>query len=203
MAERSPRGRFGPTVAAGLAAAALTSVASAKPWFRLDLPARLAVGPESGRQGDMPLALALSLVVLAGWGALLVSRGRFRRVCASIALLAAIGVVICVAVAPTVIPDSLRTSAGAAASTGASPTGWYVTAAVSGVISLGVLLVAWRSAPHWPTMSSRYDAPTHATSAAAASEPTQLWKALDEGVDPTDPDVEPGDPHASGPTASP
>ena len=203
MAERSPRGRFGPTVAAGLAAAALTSVASAKPWFRLDLPTRLAIGPESGRQGDMPLALALSLVVLAGWGALLVSRGRLRRICASIALLAALGVVVCVAVAPTVIPDSLRTSAAVAGSADASPTGWYLTAAASGVLSLCALVVAWRSAPHWPTMSSRYDAPTPATSAATASEPTQLWKALDEGVDPTDSDIEPDDPSASGRTSSP
>jgi len=188
MAERSPRGRFGATVLAGLATAALTSVASAKPWFRLDLPARLAVGPESGRSGDMPLALALSLVVLAGWGAVLVSRGRVRRVCASLSLLASVGVLVCVVTAPTVVPDSLRSTAGVAATTGASATGWYVTAAVSGVLSLGVLVVAWRSAPQWPTMSSRYDAPTHATSAAAPSEPTQLWKALDQGVDPTDPD---------------
>jgi uncharacterized membrane protein (TIGR02234 family) len=93
-----------------------------------------------------------------------------------------------VAAAPTVIPDSLRDSAPGVGSADASPTGWYVIAAVSGVLSLGVLAVAWRRAPRWPTMSSRYDAPRHATAAAATSEPTQLWKALDEGVDPTDPD---------------
>jgi uncharacterized membrane protein (TIGR02234 family) len=190
MAEESRRrgARFAPVVLAGLATAALTSVASAKPWFRLDVPARLAVGPESGRSGDMPLALALSLVVLAGWGAVLVSRGRVRRVCASIALLASVGVLVCVATAPTVIPDSLRSNAGLSASTDASVTGWYLTAALSDVLALGVLVLAWLHAPRWPTMSSRYDAPTHATSGGRSSEPAQLWKALDEGVDPTDPD---------------
>jgi hypothetical protein len=45
-------------------------------------------------------------------------------------------------------------------------------------------VAAWRLAPRWPTMSSRYDAP-----ATRASEPdeTDLWKALDAGHDPTDP----------------
>jgi hypothetical protein len=86
------RGRFGAVVATGLATAGLTAVACGKPWFRAG-GASVRLLADSDRSADMPLALALSLVVLAGWGALLVTRGRVRRALAALALLAAIGAV--------------------------------------------------------------------------------------------------------------
>ena len=186
MAEARPRTGFAPTVAVGLATAALAAVASAKPWFGLasHRPALPGV-PPSERTIDMPLALALSLVVLAGWGAVLVSRGRLRRVLAAVSLLVALGLVASVATAPFVLPDDLRDALGpSAAGVGVRPTGWFVTAAVGSLLSLATLVGAWRLAPRWPTMSSRYDAP-----ATRATEPddTDLWKALDAGHDPTDP----------------
>jgi hypothetical protein len=92
------RTRFGSIVLAGLATAALTAVASGKAWFRASVDYKLAPGvPDPDKAADMPVALALSLVVLAGWGALLVSRGRVRRAVAGVALLAAAGVLVCVA----------------------------------------------------------------------------------------------------------
>jgi DNA-binding transcriptional LysR family regulator len=138
---------------------------------------------------DMPLALALSLVVLAGWGALLVSRGVLRRVAVALALAAALGVVASVARAPFVLPDDLRRNVGpVAAGVGTDPTGWYVTAGVAAMLSAVALGAAWWLVPRWPTMSSRYDAPATRATAADASTADQkdLWKALDEGHDPTD-----------------
>ena len=186
MADARTRTGFGPSVLAGLAAAILTAVASAKPWMSVDVPARLMPGiRDADRSADLPLALALSLVVLAGWGAILVARGRFRRVCAAIALAAALGVLGCAVAAPFMLPDDIRNGLDLAASTGpASVSGWYVTAVVADVVSVAILVVAWRRVPTWPTMSSRYDAP--ATRAAEPDE-TDLWKALDAGHDPTDP----------------
>jgi hypothetical protein len=185
MADAKARSGFAPVVVAGLAAAALTSVASSKPWVRLDVPARLMPGvPDSDRAADMPLALALSLVVLAGWGAVLVSRGAVRRVCASLALLAALGVLACAAAAPFVLPGDLRHGLGMTGDAGPTTvTAWFVTAAVAGLVSVASLAVASVRLPQWPTMSSRYDAPT-----ARPSGPheTDLWKALDEGRDPTE-----------------
>lgn len=180
------RAHFGATAALGVAAAALAAVAAAKPWFRLasDRPASLGL---SGSQTtiDMPLALALSLVVLAGWGAVLVLRGTVRRVAAAVALAAALGVLASVVRAPFVLPDELRDTLGpGAADVGTDPTGWYVATAVAAALCVLTLAEAWRRAPAWPTMSSRYDAPT--TRPAAADE-TDLWQALDEGRDPTDP----------------
>jgi hypothetical protein len=187
MAEQ--RSGFAPTVGLGLATAALTAVAAAKPWFRLasDSPAKIGI-PVQQSTIDMPLALALALVVLAGWGALLVARGALRRACALLALAAALGVVACVATAPFVLPDDLRAAIGPMATgAGVQPTGWLFTTGVASVPSALSLVVAWRRAPGWPTMSSRYDAP--AAAAAPAPEtaaPLDLWKALDEGHDPTD-----------------
>jgi uncharacterized membrane protein (TIGR02234 family) len=191
MAEPATRRTgFGATVGLGLVTAAITAVASAKPWFRLAPDKASTPGiPGSQTSIDMPLALALSLVVLAGWGALLVSRGLLRRVAAGIALAAALGVVVCVARAPFVLPDDLRDNVGPlGAGLDVQPTGWFVTAAVAAALSALVLLAAWRLVPRWPTMSSRYDAPASQPAAAepATADQKDLWKALDEGRDPTD-----------------
>jgi hypothetical protein len=189
MADARPGRGFAPTVALGLVTGALSAVASAKPWFRLasDSPVRIGIPPQQSAV-DMPLALALSLVVLAGWGALLVARGRLRRLFALLALAAALGVVACVASAPFLLPDDLRSTIGPTAEgAGVQPTGWLVTAAVVALPSALSLAVAWRRAPGWPTMSSRYDAPAGPSTAPSAPAPVDLWKALDQGHDPTDP----------------
>jgi hypothetical protein len=149
--------------------------------------------PDPDKAADMPLALALSLVVLAGWGALLVSRGRVRRAVAGVALLAAAGVLVCVAVATFSLPDQVRDRLpGDSAGVDVSPTGWFVLAGVAGVLSAGVLVLAWLRSPQWPTMSSRYDAP--GAEPAEIRSDTDLWKALDEGRDPTDPTAGPQPP---------
>jgi uncharacterized membrane protein (TIGR02234 family) len=186
MAE--PRsGGFGSVVVAGLATAALSSVASGKSWYTASVDYKLAPGvPDPDKAADMPLALALSLVVLAGWGALLVSRGRVRRLVAGVALVASVGVVGCVVAAPFTLPDQVRGRLPAGSGhVEVSPTAWFVVAAVAAVLCVAVLVVAFRRAPSWPTMSSRYDAP--GAGPATLRTDTDLWKALDEGRDPTDP----------------
>jgi len=193
MAERaSRRSWFGPVVLGGLATAALTSVCSGKAWFSAAIDYKLVAGaPEPETRADMPLALALSLVVLAGWGVLLVTRGVVRRVVATVAVLAALGVVACLVAAPFTLPDRIRDQLpGSDAGVSITPTGWYLTAAVAGVLSAGILVVAWALVPRWPSMSTRYDAPGSRSVGDAVPEDasdTELWKALDEGRDPTDP----------------
>ena len=180
------RGGFATVALAGLATAGLASVASGKPWFRAAVDYKLLPGvAEPDRAADMPLALALSLVMLAGWGVVLVTRGRVRRGVAGLALLAALGVVACAAVAPLTLPDQVREQLPeGSGDVSVSPTGWFVTAAVSAVLAVAVLVLAWLRSPSWPTMSSRYDAPA---GRPAEQSGTDLWKALDEGHDPTDP----------------
>jgi cytochrome bd-type quinol oxidase subunit 2 len=187
---KSARAGFARVVLAGLLTVALTAVASGRTWFRAAVDHKLMPGVrDPDTAADMPLALALSLVVLAAWGALLVTRGRVRRAVAALALVAALGVVACVVVAPFTLPDQVREQLpGASGDVAVSPTGWFVAAAIGAVLATVVLAVAWRQCPTWPTMSTRYDAPATRT----AADDTDLWKALDAGHDPTDPSDGPG-----------
>ena len=89
---------------------------------------------------ESPLAAALSLVVLACWGVLLVTRGRFRRAIAVLALVAALGLVAATVEAffnlPDALADSLLEVSGVdTAST--SLTAWYAVALVAALASVG------------------------------------------------------------------
>jgi uncharacterized membrane protein (TIGR02234 family) len=179
---------FGRTVLAGLAAGALTAVAAAQPWAEASGDnAGVAVTAVADGADVAPLALALALVALASWGVLLVLRGRVRRVVAVAGTLAAAGVVATVVTAFGAAQDDAVTAAQAAGATGdtftSSLTGWYWTSGAAAALSTAALAVAVARAPRWPAMGSRYDAPSVRETSPATSE--DLWKALDEGRDPT------------------
>jgi uncharacterized membrane protein (TIGR02234 family) len=106
----------------------------------------------------------------------------------------------------------LLSRGGAADRAVTSLTGWFFVCAVSAAVSLAALAVAVVVSPRWPAMGSRYDAPSarptrHAArdagpgpgastgpdagrpagSAAATVSATEqdMWRALDDGRDPT------------------
>lgn len=195
MADPGSRRRtFAPVALLGLASAALAAVASAKPW--------LGGGSTSGN-GDAgmaaldtgtryPLASAVSLVLLAAWGVLLVTRGRLRRVFAVLAAVAAVALLVAVVVGhatlPGAAPDSYDELMGRV-SRDEGFTGWFWTAAVSSVVALVPAALAVRVVGQWPEMGSRYDAPGAAETerdVGTADPGRDLWQALDEGRDPTD-----------------
>ncbi len=192
MAER-PRSRsFGPTVLVGLAGATLAAVAGARDWARasgraagVDVTAA-AKGSESA-----PLVVALGLVALAAWGVVLVVRARARRVVSVIGALAAAGAVAATAVSfGRAQDDAVRAvvakgAAGDAFTSGL--TGWYYAAAVGSVLTLMAFVVAVVAAPRWPAMGSKYDAPAARADAETAGPVTEqeMWRALDDGRDPT------------------
>jgi uncharacterized membrane protein (TIGR02234 family) len=197
MAERSRvRGSFGPVVLLGLGTAALAAVASAKPWIG---------GAKTGATGStdatmtaldagsrFPLASAISLVLLAAWGVLLVTRGRVRRAFALLTAIAALALVVSVVVAYVTLPDSARSSFDEAMGRGSPDTsfnGWFWTATVCAVVALVPAALAVRLVGRWPEMGSRYDAPgaPAAPDRETSTDPDRdLWHALDEGRDPTD-----------------
>ena len=209
--DRGGRARrtFGPVVLLGLAAAALASVAGSKPWVSgrsgafdtsaQDNQAMVSTLSVNGAS-ESPLAAALALVLLACWGVLLVTRGRFRRAVAVLGLVAALGLVVTTAEAFWSLPDKLadallEMSGTDTVTTGL--TGWYAAAVVAAVLSVAATLAAVRLVPGWPEMGSRYDAPSGASGrpggqaanavpdASAPAENIDIWKALDEGRDPT------------------
>lgn len=189
------RRTFVPVVGVGVVAGGLAAVAGARVWFR-------GVAPPTPRglqvfdldlDGEMPLAGAVSLVVLAGWGVLLVTRGVVRRTAAVVALLGAAVLVVSVVVGWLTLPDQVAAAAQLTSTRdtpGSVSTGWFWTTAGCSAILLvtTTLAVAW--CPAWPEMGSRYDAPGSAGAGADDVPPEDrsnldLWKQLDEGRDPT------------------
>ncbi|WP_051552225.1 Trp biosynthesis-associated membrane protein [Nocardioides sp. URHA0020] len=191
MAE-SRRRTFGPVVLLGLAAGTLTAVAGEKPAVTGSGAAARAVSSRLvSFDAHLPLVTALGLVVLACWGVVLVTRGRVRRAVAVLATIAALGALVAALAAYSQVPDQFRDELALVAVTDPdlSHTAWYWAAVVGAVLSTvaGALAVAW--VPDWPEMGSRYDAPGSAAPAPVAPPEEQssleLWKALDEGRDPT------------------
>ncbi|MCX6395391.1 MAG: Trp biosynthesis-associated membrane protein [Propionibacteriales bacterium] len=195
------RTSFGPVLLAGLATAALETVAASRTWLhaRVDGLGRTRSIDIAGSDGA-PLALALALVALAAWGVILVSRLRARRIAAVIGLLATLGVV---AVVVALWSDSERVALRVVADQGVGDltsvgrSAWYWVTGLAALGQAALLATALRVAPSWPTMSSRYDAPAKGAETAGQAGPTEgsrtaeqlpdleLWKALDEGQDPT------------------
>lgn len=187
------RRTFGPVVLLGLVAAGLAAVAGDKPAAAAGGKAADAASGNLALTFDahLPVVTALGLVVLACWGVVLVTRGRVRRAVAALAVLAGLGALAAVVVAFSQVPDQLRDELTAIgiSDPDVGRTGWYWAAGAGAVLAVvaSVLAVAW--APDWPEMGSRYDAPG-ATAPAAPVDPEDqssldLWKAMDEGRDPT------------------
>lgn len=195
MAEPDPeraspaRRRFAPTVLVGLAAAALTAVTGNRTWVEIDATRSssfYALTVTTDETSQIPLATALALVVLAGWGVLLVTRGRARRVVAVLASVAALGTAATVVVGARSVPTDLRAdlaSSGLSAG-GTSYTPWFYAAAAGALLSVLAAGAAVRWVGQWPAMGSRYDAPRTPARDETATE-LELWKAFDEGRDPT------------------
>jgi uncharacterized membrane protein (TIGR02234 family) len=193
------RRAFGPVVLLGLAAGALAAVAGNKPWVTgssgdvdadADAGSAMASALSLDAVRESPLAAALALVVLASWGVLLVTRGLFRRVVAAVALVASVGLLVVTVEGAWSVRDKLTDalfdlSGTDTAST--SYTGWYAAA----LIGAGLCVVASSAAVvwvrSWPEMGSRYDAPAGGDTGESdgPTENIDIWKALDEGRDPT------------------
>ena len=179
MAE-TRRSTFVPTVALGIASSGLTALAGSKPMLAVPKKDILQLVAQDAQK--FAEVLSLALVVLACWGVLLVARGIARRIVAGLGILAALGVLV------ALVHRALSLSG----SSYQQLTGWYWVGLVAAVVSLVAIVAAFRFAPTWPEMSSRYDAPTGAAGADAAADVPleersniELWKSLDEGHDPT------------------
>lgn len=189
---------FGPVVLAGLASGALAAVAGTRAWVEGSSgqlstetagDAAVVGSAVAAGIGEMPLAGALSLVVLAGWGVVLVTRGRLRRVVMVVAALAAVGLLVTTVWALFTLQDSVGEQLRAASGEDTSAvhlTGWYAAACLAAVGCVVTTLLAVRLVPAWPEMGRRYDAPAGDAAPVEPQGNLEIWKALDEGHDPTD-----------------
>lgn len=208
MAEagRSSAG-FGPIVLAGLGGGLLAAVASARRWIDVAGAVSEASGDMStayvspwATAAEVPLASAVSLVVLASWGVLLVTRGRVRRLVAGLTTAAAAVLGAVVVWARWTLPDKVLEAArgefGSIAESSASDlswTGWWWLALLGALVCAGAGVLAVTRVPRWPEMGRKYDAPGTDGPQAPVADPADpertsidLWKAIDEGRDPTE-----------------
>jgi uncharacterized membrane protein (TIGR02234 family) len=199
MADAPPAGRrtFAPVVLLGLASAGLAAVAGNRAWVEW-------VGSSEGQgsllsvTGDdtatVPLAGALALALLACWGVVLVTRGRVRRAVATLALVVSAGMVATAVLGYRSATHGLRSDLAEIGIDDLSvqPLVWYWVFLVCAVVAVLATGAAVRLTPAWPEMGSRYDAPGAAPQTRAETG-LDLWKALDEGRDPTLTDGRPGD----------
>jgi hypothetical protein len=185
-----PEGRrwFAPAVLTGVVGSGLTALAGSKPWAAPDGRAGSALVDHSG--GHVPLAGALGLVALACWGVVLVTRARVRRGVAALGAVVAAALVATAVIGRSSALDSARTATidlGANAAT-AHTTGWWWTALVASLVALAAAALTLRHCGSWPEMGSRYDAPV-ARPPVEDLDDVDLWRAIDQGRDPTDPDA--------------
>jgi hypothetical protein len=194
VAERRRSG-FAPTVLLGLAAGVGAAVGGNQVWVVADLTraeessSLVTTFVLRSEGASVPLATALGLVVLACWGVVLVSRGRARRLVAGLGALAAVGTLVTYVVGALTSVQDLADDFTAAGLPGVDTdlTRWFWFGLVCAVVSAAAAVLAVRLVPGWPEMGSRYDAPGEQGAAAPAADPSNLdlWKAIDQGDDPT------------------
>lgn len=193
---------FGPTVLVGVAAAGLVATAGHKDWIAVDGSSRnegaITFFWESHPGlAQMPLAGALGLLLLASWGVVLVSRGRLRRAVAALGLVTALALAGTWLVGWSSLAENVRErlgDSGLDAGQTLSWTVWFFAAGVGIVLAVAASVVAVIRVGGWPEMGNRYDAPAAAKAAATSqatsvdlteADPMDVWKAIDEGHDPT------------------
>lgn len=191
MAER--QATFGRAVAAGLVTAGATAYAGTRAWASSDDPQASSAAALVGT-ADAPAVTALALVLLAAWGVVLVTRGRVR---VAVALLGAVAALAALVVAVVTALEARDAYAETLSSTfgGSAPdiswTTWpWLAIAVAGV-SAALSAYAVLACRTWPEMGRRYDAPgadpaeDDLPEDLAEADEQALWRALDEGRDPT------------------
>lgn len=206
MAERS---RFGVVVLGGLVAGGAAAVVGARDWVSLDDGGSgdLAFASTGGVDLTAPPVTATALVLLASWGVVLVTRGRFRRAVAWLGLVAALAVLGFAVASWLVRPDEVAQDLPTL-DLDVGRTAWAHLGVLAGVLAVATSVLAVRGVGRWPEMGRRYDSPVEATAAAPSDDAEQasldLWRAMDDGRDPTDlPADLPADETADGTADSP
>jgi len=193
---------YGLVLALGLVASLAVAVGSTRPWVRAfatveGLP-RI-VADISGTEVVAPSA-ALGLAGLAGFGAVVATRGWIRTAVGAL-IVAGMGVLFVLTVLPIsttdVVEDALATLGWAGGDYTTESLWWRWLVAAAALVAAGCGVAVLRYGRSWATMGERYDSPTgsgqtaapagsrDATTAAPTNE-ADVWRAIDRGDDPTD-----------------
>lgn len=193
----TPRRLYAPVVLLTLAAGGLAFVAAGRTWADATVKAPGLASAEVSVTGAdaQPLVSALAVVVVTAALAILAAGPRMRRVIGVLTIVLSVTAIVLVPRAGGgALADAVRSQASTSpAYTDASSLGdisyahWDLLAIAAFVLAALLGAATVRLAGQWPTMSSRYDAPTSRPKAPVDHElsDTDLWKAMDRGDDPT------------------
>jgi uncharacterized membrane protein (TIGR02234 family) len=189
-------------VALAVVGGAVVLVASGQPWAHAVVS--VSGSPQAPQRVDLsgrtvaPLVAALGLVVLAAVVALLATRSVARMAMGVVIALA--GALIIGATASTssaqvrngsALHDRVSTSSLRDARVSVQLRSWRHVAAGGGLLIVAAGLIAAARGRSWAGMGRRFDAPTAAVPAPAATAPvevssdTELWDRIERGEDPT------------------
>lgn len=199
VAGRSRALGLGLAVLGGLAGGGLALLGAARPWARAEVVVEgvPTVAVQVFGTDAVPTVGAAALVVVTGSLALLPAGGWPRRLVGALVTLAALGVLLGTLTAGPAVSDALARDLLATASTdgaevaalaeSAERTGWRWVSLTGGLLGLAVGTWSVLRGHTWAVMGSRYDAPVPASPrrGSRGAEDTDLWRALDDGRDPT------------------
>jgi uncharacterized membrane protein (TIGR02234 family) len=190
----TPRRLYAPVVLATLAVGGLAFFAAGRTWAEAEVKAEgLAAAKVSVSGSDaQPLVSALALVVVTAALAVLAAGPRLRRVVGGLTMLVAIGGAVAIpftgggrlADAVTKAAEASPAYTAPASLHSVSHHPWDLVTVAAFAIAFVLGAVTLRLGPVWPTMSTRYDAPSRRPVTGELSD-TDLWKAMDDGHDPT------------------
>jgi Tryptophan-associated transmembrane protein (Trp_oprn_chp) len=199
MGDRRRRS-FGPVVLVGLAAAGLAAVAGNRAWVRPaaehEVTSSMLTSTGAG-SATVPLAGALALVLLACWGVILVTRARLRRAVAGLGLLVSLAMAVTGVLGHRTAVDALHADLAEVGldELATRSVAWFWVYLASVVACLVATAAAFRLVPSWPEMGSRYDTPgIGGPTRDEGQSDLDLWRAMDEGRDPTLTDRHAADP---------
>jgi uncharacterized membrane protein (TIGR02234 family) len=205
MRERlASRSGYATTVLVGLAASGACAIAVSRPWEKATATVAGLPPIEGSVDGAdvAPVAAALAVVCLAGFGAVLATGGWVRRALGAVIALCALTVLVIAVVSPSstdLLEDALAAKGWAGGGYDRSVTAWRVIAVVAAALAAVCGAVIARFGGRWATMGSRYDSPAESVAAktsrsdqgadegpdrAPLSE-AAMWRTLDDGDDPT------------------
>ncbi len=182
-----------PVVLGTLAAGGLAFVALGRTWERARVQAEGLPGDVVTVSGSdaYPLASALALVVVTAAIAVLATGGRVRRGVGVLVVVASVGAIVALVDGRDALESVINEAVTASpAFTGGgsvvrSTASWDLVAIAAFAVAAALGATVAALAGRWPTMSGRYDAPSASSAPAAPETEADIWKALDEGRDPT------------------
>lgn len=189
----TPRRLYPIAVLGTLTGSGLAFAALSRPWATVELAAPgMPSRPEEFTGTQLaPAATALAMVCAAGALAYLATSGAPRRLLALVVgIVAALGVVLVARGLGRIDASVRRMAADTASPSPAVETSawWPVVAALGFGLVLVLGSIAVRQSARWPALGRRFDRPPRRAPprTVATDDPADVWRALDEGRDPTE-----------------